>query len=399
MKAASPDTVLVVHPGAELYGSDRVLLGSVTGLIREGWRVVVVLPAPGPLVAALTAEGAEVEFAPQFVLRKRLLRPRGWGDLLTTAAKGVIGAWGALRRHSPSVVLVNTITIPVWPLVARLRRVPTVVHVHEGESQARPWLKRVLYAPLLAAQRIIVNSRFSLAVMADSFACLAARSQVILNAVPGPETVTPPRPELVPGPRLAYIGRLSPRKGVDLIVSALRLLRDAGRPATLDLYGAVFPGYEWYEAELRSLIHSSDLTEAVTLHGFVDDVWPGLCAADIVVVPSRLDEPFGNTAVEGILAARPVVVSETSGLREATHGYATAFGVPAGSADALATAVARIADSWDAILPGLEPARAEAIHRHDPAAYGRAVAQVVAETAGPIGAAHTSTRDAVSFRA
>ena len=399
MKAASPDTVLVVHPGAELYGSDRVLLGSVTGLIREGWRVVVVLPAPGPLVAALTAEGAEVEFAPQFVLRKRLLRPRGWGELLTTAAKGVIGAWGALRRHSPSVVLVNTITIPVWPLVARLRRVPTVVHVHERESQARPWLKRVLYAPLLAAQRIIVNSRFSLAVMADSFACLAARSQVILNAVPGPETVTPPRPELVPGPRLAYIGRLSPRKGVDLIVSALRLLRDAGRPATLDLYGAVFPGYEWYEAELRSLIHSSDLTEAVTLHGFVDDVWPGLCAADIVVVPSRLDEPFGNTAVEGILAARPVVVSETSGLREATHGYATAFGVPAGSADALATAVARIADSWDAILPGLEPARAEAIHRHDPAAYGRAVAQVVAETAGPIGAAHTSTRDAVSFRA
>ena len=378
MNGASRGTALVVHPGAELYGSDRVVLGSVAGLVADGWRVVVVLPGPGPLVPALVGEGAEVEFAPQFVLRKRLLRPRGWGELVSTAVRGASAAWAALRRHRPDVVLVNTITIPQWPVAARLRRIPVVVHVHEGESQAGAGVKTVMYAPLLAARRIIVNSRFSLAVMAQTIPALSARADVILNAGPGPPTPLPPRATLDGAPRLAYVGRLSPRKGVDLIVDALRLLHDAGTPATLDLYGAVFPGYEWYEEELRSLIASGGLQESVTLHGFVDDVWPGLAGADILVVPSRLDEPFGNTAVEGVLASRPVVVSATSGLLEATDGYATARRVPADSARAIAEAVAEIVASWETVLPQLEPARSMAANRHDPGVYGDHVAAVVA---------------------
>ncbi|MFZ2748788.1 MAG: glycosyltransferase family 4 protein, partial [Propioniciclava sp.] len=239
----------------------------------------------------------------------------------------------------------------------------------------------VMYAPLLAARRIIVNSRFSLAVMAQTIPALSARADVILNAVPGPPTPLPPRATLDGAPRLAYVGRLSPRKGVDLIVDALRLLHDAGTPATLDLYGAVFPGYEWYEEELRSLIASGGLQESVTLHGFVDDVWPGLAGADILVVPSRLDEPFGNTAVEGVLASRPVVVSATSGLLEATEGYATARRVPADSARAIAEAVAEIVASWETVLPQLEPARSMAANRHDPGVYGDHVAAVVAASA------------------
>ena len=42
---ASPpeaSVVLVAHPGADLYGSDRMLLESVDGLVVSGHRVVVV---------------------------------------------------------------------------------------------------------------------------------------------------------------------------------------------------------------------------------------------------------------------------------------------------------------------------------------------------------------------
>ena len=53
--------VLFVHQAAEMYGSDKVLLYLVTGLLRRGryWPIVVV-PEEGPLVDALRSEGVEV---------------------------------------------------------------------------------------------------------------------------------------------------------------------------------------------------------------------------------------------------------------------------------------------------------------------------------------------------
>ena len=54
--------------------------------------------------------------------------------------------------------------------------------------------------------------------------------------------------------RLVVTGRISPRKGQEVAVDALERLRERGRPATLDLVGAVFPGYEWCERDLRARV-------------------------------------------------------------------------------------------------------------------------------------------------
>ena len=45
-------------------------------------------------------------------------------------------------------------------------------------------------------------------------------------------------------------------------------------------------------------------------------MWPFLADADVAVAPSRLDESFGNTLVEALLAGRPAVVADHTGLRE-----------------------------------------------------------------------------------
>ena len=60
MTRSTHQTVLVAHPGAELYGSDRVLLESVSALVVDGWRVVVTVPGSGPLLAAIFERGGEV---------------------------------------------------------------------------------------------------------------------------------------------------------------------------------------------------------------------------------------------------------------------------------------------------------------------------------------------------
>ena len=96
--------------------------------------------------------------------------------------------------------------------------------------------------------------------------------------------------------------------------------------------------------------------------------------SDIVLVPSTVDEPFGNTAVEAMLAQRPLVVSRTSGLREAAAGYANARFVTPDDPAALADAVEEIIAAWPKVRETIAADRELAIRRHDPALYRRAIA-------------------------
>ena len=370
-------TVLVAHPGAEMYGSDRVLLDSVIGFVGAGARVVVALPGDGPLADALRAAGATVTVTDAFVLRKRLMRPSGWGELIRAGWRGSRAAWRLIGRTKPDAIYVSTITLPVWPVLARLRRVRVALHVHEGEASAGRLTKAVLYAPALFAHRILVNSTFSLNVMTSAYRRLGARSTVVANAVPGPENPSSPRPELVGGLRVLFVGRLSPRKGPDLVIDAIRILAEQNVMASLEIVGSAFEGYEDYVRAMEEAITTSGLEEQVSMRGFHSDIWGFLDANDVLVVPSRLDEPFGNTAVEGVLAARPVIVSDTSGLREATAGIETAVRVEPGSASAIADALLSMIERWPQLRKQVETSRQIAARRHSPAQYQRHVAELV----------------------
>jgi glycosyltransferase involved in cell wall biosynthesis len=283
-----------------------------------------------------------------------------------------------VREVKPSLVWTNTITIPLWTLLAKTSRTPSVVHVHEAEGSASRLMMRVLAFPLLFADRLVANSNYSLGVLRDSFARLGDRTTVVYNGVPGPERVTAPRDTLEDELRVLYVGRLSPRKGPDLIVDAIADLRDRGIPARLDLVGAVFPGYEWFEEQLRDSIATHDLHDRVHVRGFQNSPWPFLAASDVLVVPSRLDEPFGNTAVESVLAARPVVVSDTSGLREAAWGYRSAQQVEPGDAHDIADALERVWNDWERFRAEAIGDESVARERHSVETYQRRVADAAA---------------------
>jgi glycosyltransferase involved in cell wall biosynthesis len=120
----------------------------------------------------------------------------------------------------------------------------------------------------------------------------------------------------------------------------------------------------------------------VTFNGFQKVIWPFLAESDVVVVPSRLDEPFGNTAVEAVLASRPVVVSNTSGLREAAAGYRSAQFVEPGDASQLAAALARVSADWQGYQANARLDAAEAGLRHGPEQYGKLMASHLAQAAG-----------------
>ncbi len=367
-------TCLFAHPGAELFGSDRMLIESVVAARERGYECVVTLPETGPLVAELRAVGATVAVEPGLVLRKALLRPRNWPKLVGDIIRGFSSAWRLISRTAADVIYVNTITIPLWPVVARLRRRPVITHVHEAEASGSRLVNRVLYAPHAFSQRLLVNSQFSLETIRSSLPRLTQRAHVVYNGVASPDDAPAPRAAIEGAFRILYVGRLSARKGPDVVVEAAHLVKDAGFEVHVGLLGSVFAGYEWFEEELRASVARWGMIDDVEFHGFNTNVWPYLAEADVLVVPSRVDEPFGNTAVEGILARRPVITTDTSGLREAAGGYPTAQLVPTDDAFAVAAALRRVMSDWGSVTAQVEGSRRRALERHAPEVYRASVA-------------------------
>ena len=371
--AGDPRTVLIANPGADLYGSDRMTVESVKALVTAGYRVFVTVPGPGPLIELLTEAGATVLEQPTPIIRKSLLSPPGLVQLAKETAAAWAPSWRLLKHTNAGTVVVNTITPPLWFPLARLAGRRVVCHVHEAEGTANPMLRTALYLPLVFCQRIVINSRFSLDVLAASAPWLAKRTKIAYNAVQGPAEVVPPREHLDGAVRLMYMGRLSHRKGPHVLIDAVEMLTRRGREVRLDLLGAVFPGNEAYEEGLREQANAKGVSGQVRFLGFRPSIWPTVADSDIVLISSVVDEPFGNTAVEASLGARPLVVSDIAGLKEASQAATSAIRVPAGDAEALADAIETIVDEWTKFRAAAISDAGTVADRFSAAQYGRAL--------------------------
>jgi glycosyltransferase involved in cell wall biosynthesis len=370
----------VVHPSAELYGCDRMLLESVRAL-APSWDLHVVLGRDGPLVDACRACGARVDVLGFPMLHKGMLGPRGLLRFLREAAAGVVAGRRLVLADRPDLVYVNTLTVPGWLLAARSAGIPAVCHVHEAEDAVPAVARWMLAAPLRLARLVLANSAAARAVLLRSDRRLAGRIRVLHNGVHGPAgDPVPLRERPVGEVRLLLVGRLSQRKGSDVAVEAVRLLGERGIAARLTLAGDAAAGYAWYVDGLRAQVERAGLSDRVTFRGFVPDVWPLHDEADIVLVPSR-QEPFGNVAVEGMLAGRPVIASDAQGLAEIVRDGDSGLVVPAGDAAALADAVERLTSDWPLARRLAAAGRVRALDRFGTGRYARQLQELVS---GPL---------------
>ena len=372
----TPKTVLMVHPDAELFGVGRMLLQSVVALREAGWRVVVALPVNGPLVAELRRCGASILIVPMLVLRRPLLRPRGWPTLLRSALFGQLGAWRLLRRVRPDAVYISTVRLPQWPVLARSRGLWAVSHLHGSVRPGRRWMERLLHLPHLASQRVLVTSRLSLETIRIALPALARRAEFVHDGVASPSRPQLPREPLELPLRLLYIGRFTPREGPELVLEAASRVQRSGHPVSITLLATSSEEAPWSLQQLRERTGTNDIE--VVFAGFQDDVWPHLAEADMLLGPSHEDEPFGNIVIEGILALRPVITNDSSMLRDSFGSYPTLRLTPPGDARAIADAVISVLESWSAVVVALSESREIALERHSPQTYRTAIARACA---------------------
>lgn len=130
--------------------------------------------------------------------------------------------------------------------------------------------------------------------------------------------------------RIGCVARLSPEKGVDLLVEAVASL--AG--VHLEIVG------EGREAEkLKMLTRMSNTADMVTFTPFVEQVTDVYRRIDVLVLPSRDHDPFGLAAAEAMMLGIPVIVTDQCGIASYLTNGTDAIVIPADSGSALREAI------------------------------------------------------------
>ncbi|WP_165307667.1 glycosyltransferase family 4 protein [Agromyces binzhouensis] len=253
----------------------------------------------------------------------------------------------ALRDVEPSFVLAHN--APVLP--GLLRDTPHVVVLYAHNDVLRTYRRGEARRALDRVAGIISVSRALAAQLKDSLpSSLADRVHVVGNGVdverfrPADDLGRRSDADATRTLRVAFVGRVIPEKGPDVLLRAAKLLsRDDVEFTVVGSHGfARDAALSGYEQELRRLAEESGAR--VRFEPFVDrEALPRLLRElDVFVVPSRWPDPCPLTAGEGMASGVPVIASRIGGLPEVV-GDAGIL-VPPDDPNALAAAIGRLAD-------------------------------------------------------
>lgn len=139
-------------------------------------------------------------------------------------------------------------------------------------------------------------------------------------------------------PLVVFVGKITPRKGVDVLLRALARLPEAVRLV-------VAGNFMMPEAPLRAIVEELHLQDRVLFPGLLlgDDRNAAYVDADVVAYPST-DEIFGLVAAEALMCGAPVVVCDDSGCGELVRAAGGGRVVPYGDPGALAIALQALLD-------------------------------------------------------
>ena len=345
--------VLYVNHTAEVSGAEHSLLTLLEGL-PNGVDARVASPR-GRLSHAVEALGIPTVRIPGTAGSLRLHpahTPRALGELGLAAAATRLAA----RRYRADVVHANSIRSGIVLGLGRLAP-PTVVSVRDCLPPG-PVASATMRLIAGTATTVIANSEYT--ARAVRAAARGVRLEVIHSPVdldrwdPGRLDRTRARASLgAAGQRrllLGVVAQLTPWKGQDTAIHALKMLRAEGIDAHLLLIGspkfvarATRYDNEGYAASLRRLVADAGLEDRVSWMGEREDVAELVRALDILLLPSW-EEPFGRALIEAMALGVPVIATDVGGPTEIIEDGREGYLLPPREPRAWALAINRLAE-------------------------------------------------------
>lgn len=322
--------VIVPQREGAIGGADLHVLDLAAAQQQDGtyWPLILTPRAPRDYLKRL--DDADLE-----VLSSGLFRPDLYRRLPRQRGITLIHAHGYEA---------NYLVAAMRAMCRRWRRTPFVVTAH-GWIETTPRLRLHShldrYCARLAHVRIATAARH-----APRFRTGRGVVMVIPNGVPErgcPHALrdargcirtslgVPPKATII-----GSVGRLSPEKRVDLVLTAAYRLA----PHRPDLHVLVVGGGE-QRATLQALAQRLGLSHRVTFTGLLQDVTPALIAMDVLLQPSDT-EGTPRSVLEAMAHRLPVVATDVGDVAELLDQGRCGELVPAGDTGLLAGAVSRL---------------------------------------------------------
>lgn len=316
-------------PAWQHGGPIQEVLGLTRELVRQGQAVTVMTTNVNgsgildvPVECPVFMDGVEVWYFP-------VEHPRWWYFSRSLGR--------ALRQQVKRFDLVNIHSIFLWPTTiaafwCRRYQVPYIIRpagaldpICLTKSYDRWWVslnsrvKKQIYLNTLGRMDLEHASAIHFASQAEMEAArplnLRAPTFIVPSGVDSSvlevKSALPQRRERYPqlkGKKMVlFLSRLDPKKGLDLLISALGELAGRRKDFAFVLAGS---GTKSYEAKVAALVKEQGLGEHTVFVGLVEGKakWQILREADVFVLPSYR-ENFGVAVVEAMAAGIPVVIS------------------------------------------------------------------------------------------
>lgn len=283
----------------------------------------------------------------------------------------------ALRRYQPDIVHLQNHSHFLPLFRSAVPRARLIMQVHD---ELHSLLPAEPVRARLQDTAIVTPSDFVTRRLEGRMSYMAGRVHTIGNGV-DTASFHPALREAGPDAlRILYVGRVSPEKGVHKLAEAFRLLFTASEHFELDIAGPVglLPLSQvqllakdphvaalgrFYGSGLWGALDSQILHARSGYRNFIESLLPDRSRhrvrflgplsreaviaayhrADVLVIPSLCEEPFGLPVAEGMACGLPCVGSKAGGIPELIEDGVTGLLVERGDAAALAEALRRLA--------------------------------------------------------
>lgn len=318
----------IVHlvQGLEVGGLERVAVVLATAMVQRGYRLsIVCYDSMGPLAEEARNNNIFVELLPR--------RPGIDLGYIWRLAMG-------LRRLAPDVLHMHSDTAMFYgTLAAMVAKVRTrICTEHDGvfpRSRRVRMANRFLLKHL--TQAVAVSGTVK-ELWCQEDGIDRSRVLVVPNGVPDIFTARPAREEGGSGSlTFGYLGRLSPEKGVDVLIEAFARACDRLARARLAIVG---DGTE--RSSLEAMARMLGIQTRVDFLGVRHDVATMLAGMDVFVLPSRR-EGLPMAILEAMSMGLPVIATAVGGVPEAICDGVNGLLAPPDDPSAIADAMVRIA--------------------------------------------------------